>query len=340
VFHPAGAAAAGDREPVRAADSAEIPAVNPQVGNYATAMTDATVAVAGPALAVTRTYNSQDLRTDGAFGAGWSTPWDQKIVSDGDGSGNVVVTLASGREARFGQNPNGSYAPPPGQHLDLTVSAGVWTLRDPSGTRWQFSTPVGGSAARLASVTDADGRVQSYAYSGAQLSTVTDVASGRALRVSWTGGRISSVTTDAPASGQSVLTWTYAYTSGKLTNVCTPLGAGSCTGYTYTNSSHYRSVVLDDGPSGYWPLGEASGTIASNVAARSAGQYDGAYSGVTLGATGALQQSPDKAATFSGSIVGHVARGLVSSNQALAIELWFKANAGATACCSASRTRP
>src|SRR6185503_432781 len=45
-----------------AADSSEVPGVNPQVGNYSTSVTDANVAAVGPALNVTRSYNSQDLR--------------------------------------------------------------------------------------------------------------------------------------------------------------------------------------------------------------------------------------------------------------------------------------
>src|SRR4029077_5229997 len=67
-----------------APESSEMPGVNPQPGNYATSFTDATVKVAGPALTLTRTYNSQDLRTTGAFGPGWSTPWDQRLITEPD----------------------------------------------------------------------------------------------------------------------------------------------------------------------------------------------------------------------------------------------------------------
>ena len=58
-----------------------------------------------------------------SFGAGWSTPWDQRLERDGDNSGNVVVTLATGLQYRFGQNPDGSYAPPKGQNLTLVYDA-------------------------------------------------------------------------------------------------------------------------------------------------------------------------------------------------------------------------
>ena len=145
-----------------APEGGEVPGVNPQVGNYSNAVTDANVAVVGPALSVTRTYNSQDPRTNGAFGPGWSTPWDQKVEPDGDGSGSVIVTLASGQQVRFGQNPDGTYTPPPGRNLDLvfTASPPTWTLRDPSGYLRVFD----GITGRLTTVTDADGRTQTYGY--------------------------------------------------------------------------------------------------------------------------------------------------------------------------------
>ncbi|HUR07437.1 MAG TPA: DUF6531 domain-containing protein, partial [Nonomuraea sp.] len=55
---------------------------NQQSGNYTTTFTDAQVAVAGPPLSVVRAYNSMDPRRDGAFGAGWSTRWDMRLVAE------------------------------------------------------------------------------------------------------------------------------------------------------------------------------------------------------------------------------------------------------------------
>ncbi|MFJ1796623.1 LamG-like jellyroll fold domain-containing protein [Kitasatospora griseola] len=77
---------------------------DPQVGNYTTSDTDASVSVVGPALAVARTYNSLDPRTDSQFGTGWSSSYDLSVVPDADGGGGVVLTAGSGRTARFGRN--------------------------------------------------------------------------------------------------------------------------------------------------------------------------------------------------------------------------------------------
>lgn len=179
--------------------------------------------------------------------------------------------------------------------------------------------------------------MQHYIYDGSgHLSLIYDLTSVRVLRVTWTGNVITQVATDPPASGQQPLVWTYGYTNGRLTSVCTPLGASSCVTYSYTNGtnsgSFYRASVLDSNPAGYWPLGESPGaTVATNVAARTVGQ-DGTYSSVTLGAAGPLAGTADTAATFSAATGSKVTlpAGFVSSAGAFTTELWFKAAAGAT----------
>ncbi|WP_441246619.1 LamG-like jellyroll fold domain-containing protein [Kitasatospora sp. McL0602] len=77
---------------------------DPQVGNYTTDVTDASVKAVGPALNVTRSYNSLDPRTSTLFGSGWTTAFDMSVVSDADNSGSVVLTAANGRAERFGRN--------------------------------------------------------------------------------------------------------------------------------------------------------------------------------------------------------------------------------------------
>jgi hypothetical protein len=63
----------------------------------------------------------------------------------------------------------------------------------------------------------------------------------------------------------------------------------------------YSSVILTDGPAGYWRLGEdASSPIASD-ASGNAVVRNGFYSrGVTSGASGAIHGDPDTAAAFDG----------------------------------------
>ena len=121
-----------------------------QAGNLSTAAVDATVTTVGPELNVIRTYNSLDPRRAGAFGAGWNTRYDMRLVPDDDGSGNVVVTYPDGQAVRFGKNPNGTYAAPAGRTAQLTVDSTAWRLIDKSRTTYQFSL-----SGQLNKITDA-----------------------------------------------------------------------------------------------------------------------------------------------------------------------------------------
>lgn len=123
-------------------------AYDPLSGNYTTSATDAAVATAGMPLEITRTYNSMDPRTSGAFGAGWSSVIDAALRPDGDSTGNtsettgdVLVTLPDGKQLRFGENGNGSYAAPMGSLDTLKHSSdGTWTVRDSSGDQFTFTS--------------------------------------------------------------------------------------------------------------------------------------------------------------------------------------------------------
>jgi RHS repeat-associated protein len=315
-----------------APEGSEMPGVNPQPGNYATTVTDAAVSVAGPALSLTRTYNSQDIRTDGAFGPGWSTPWDQRLVVEADGTGNVLLTQPTGLQARLGRNPDGSYSPPLGQTLDVKQNTdGSWTVRDPSGYRRTFD-PSG----RIASVIDPNQRTQLFAYDAyGHVTAVTDAASGRALHVTWTGtalsDHIATVSTDPPASGQSALTWSYSYTGGVLSQVCTPLAAGSCTAYNYNPYlAPYRSVVLNDNPAGYWTMSETSGTTMANIAALNPGDLNASAVGVSLGAAGMVSGSPDPAGGFNAGSNSRLElpQNTFNTTNRLAMEVWFRTGTG------------
>lgn len=294
--------------------------LNPQNGNFTTAATDANVATVGPPLSVVRTYNSLDPRTTNAFGEGWSTRFDMKAEPDADGSGNVVVTYPDGQQVRFGKNPDGSFASPPGRQATFAaVSGGGWKLMDKASTSYLFD-----AAGRLTSVTDHRGRAQTLSYgTDGKLERAT-ATGGRALTFTWTGNHVTQVRTD-PVNG-APLTWTYSYTGDVLTQVCAPVAAPNCTSYAPTGGSHYRSVVMDTNPVSYWRLGETSGTTAPSQIATNFAADNGTYTGVTLNtATGALAGTTDKAARFTGSSQTKLTdRAVMRAGTYLAVELWFK----------------
>ncbi|WP_432124124.1 DNRLRE domain-containing protein [Streptomyces sp. C10-9-1] len=296
--------------------------VDPRIGNYTTTDTDAQVATAGPALTVTRTYNSRDPRDGSAFGAGWSTRYDMRVEPDGDGSGNVVVTYPSGRQVRFGHNPDGSYAPPHGGFATLTRTADDgWRLTDKEQTGYVFD-----AQGRITEVTDFRGRAQTMTYTGGQLTTVTG-AGGRALHLTWADGHVTGVTTESPDGQAEPLAWTYTYAGDRLTEVCGPEdGTGACTRYTYGDGSHHRTVLRDANPYSYWRLGEDSGADqAESDLLLNRTNHAGSYRDVTLGLPGALAGSPDSAASFNGSSsYVQLPDQLVSDTPYLTVELWFR----------------
>ncbi|WP_189137129.1 RHS repeat-associated core domain-containing protein [Nonomuraea glycinis] len=288
----------------------------PISGNYTTAVIDAQIAVAGPPLSVTRTYNSLEARTDGIFGAGWSTQWDMKIVAESTGSQvtGLLVFYPDGSRVRFASKGDGGYQPPPGMHAVLSdVDGGGWRLMDQSSTSFSFN-----ASGRLTKISDARGRAQTLTYgSDGKLTEATGVG-GRSLHFTWSGPRVATVSTD-PVDGQS-LTWTYGYEGDNLTQVCAPVAAPNCTGYTYADGSRYRSIVLDSEPVGYWRLGDKRFEPAANEVSWQTGQY----TDVTVGQPGALEGSTDTAAGFTKSHVRLPLFTLARLRDRVSIETWFK----------------
>jgi len=275
--------------------------------------------------AAARIYEFEVMGNDGAFGSGWATPLNQGVANDPDGSGNAVVTLADGQQIRFGKNADGSFAPPPGYPMTLKRGTSDWTLRDATGEKRVFN-----NIGRLTTVTDAYGRQQQYLYTAGRVTQIKDLTSGRSLNLTWTDGRVTTVKADAPIAGGAQPTWNYSYTGNQLTKVCTPLSTTECTQYQYTPGSHYRSVVTDDNPVAYYPMTESNGGTAVNVVARKPGEFNGSYTTVTLGQTGALAGTTDKAASFTGASTMALPDNLLSTTMAFSIELWFKAASGKT----------
>ncbi|WP_350273997.1 RHS repeat-associated core domain-containing protein [Kribbella sp. HUAS MG21] len=313
-------------------EGAPAPGLDPQVGNYGMSAKDAAVATVGPDLTIERTYNSLDPRTDTAFGQGWASRLDTQLAGDADGSDNVVVTLPSGRQVRFGRNADETFSPPQGQNLTLVYdkSSGEYTLRDVTGTRWIFNLH-----GRLRTIIDPAGLVEELVYDdagpGGKPTSIHNLTSKRRLYLTWTGGHVTEVRTDPPATGRPALRWTYTYDGNQLLTACNPAAAPNCTQYSYQQGSHYRSVVLDDNPRGYWRLGESTSTAgAASATARKPGVDSGTYTGVALAAQGALAGTADTGAAFSPDSASRVVlpQKLTSPTMSLAVELWFRTTSG------------
>lgn len=68
--------------------------------------------------------------------------------------------------------------------------------------------------------------------------------------------------------------------------------------------SDYASIVLGDGPVGYWRGGDPAGS-STMVDSSTAGNNLAVHSGVTFGQTGALANDPDTAVAFDGTTSGY-----------------------------------
>ncbi|MCG5442616.1 DUF6531 domain-containing protein [Micromonospora sp. NIE79] len=295
-----------------------------QTGNFATSAVDATVVTVGPELNLVRTYNSLDPRTSGVFGAGWSSRYDMTLVPDNDGTGNMVVRYPDGQEVRFGKNPDGTYAPPPGRVAKLSVDSSNWKLVDRSGSTYQFSLLY-----KLQKISDISGRAVNLfldpmtgKFAKAQVSNSQSNTAGRSLIFTWNGNHIATVSTDQVNGAR--LTWNYTYNGDLLTTVCGPESA--CTNYAYAAGSHYRTAVLDAKPDSYYHLGEAEGTGAASDVAINLGKDAGTYrNNVTLGQPGVVEGTNGTAAAFNGtSAYLELPKGLVKKSRDVSVELWFK----------------
>ncbi|GAA3742262.1 polymorphic toxin-type HINT domain-containing protein [Salinactinospora qingdaonensis] len=291
--------------------------VDPLIGNFSRTITDATVATTGPPLSVTRTFNSQDPRQDGIFGAGWSTRFDMGVRPDADGTGNVVVTYPDGSQHRFARNADGSFTSPTGMHATFAaVEGGGWRLMDKSATSYIFD-----AQGRLTSVTDHQGRSQQLTYDAdGQIETVTG-AGGRSLSFGWSGGHVATVTA-APGEAAAAQ-WDYTYTGDRLTEVCDP--EGGCTSYTYTDGSHYRAAAVDANPYGYWRFEETSGDTGANEVPTELGGEPATFVGSPLGAQGVTAGVTTNALdSADGSYAKLPTSTLQRVGTHLTLETWFK----------------
>ncbi|TXS55518.1 DNRLRE domain-containing protein [Streptomyces sp. t39] len=291
---------------------------DPNAGNFTSAAVDASLTTVGPELTLLRTYNSLDPRRDLAFGAGWTTRYDMRLTPDDDGSGNVVVRYPDGQDVRFGRNPDGTFAPPPGRYAKLThdTTANTYRLQDKSGTSYDFST-----TGLLARITDNASNTVTHTWSGGRIQTATHTRSGRSLTFTWTGAHVTRVSTNAVDGAP--LSWTYTYTGDRLDSVCDP--EGGCTRYGYGAGSHYATTVLDSRPASYWKLGEDEGTAANSAMEANLGKDRGTHSGTVLGAAGAVAGDPGTAATFNGTTSRvDLPAGTLKKSRDAAVEVWFK----------------
>ncbi|WP_433797428.1 LamG-like jellyroll fold domain-containing protein [Actinoplanes sp. CA-252034] len=314
---------------------------DPNNGNYTTSAVDAQVTGIGPALEISRSYNSLDTRRSGAFGQGWSSILDTKATQRKDTTGavqTVVVTYPTGAEVAFGRNADGTFTPPSGRYAVFAAQSTGYTLTDKDATQYVFGreTAAGSGIFAITAIIDANGRQLAFDYDSAgRVSAIRNVSTGRKLSLIWAAtaaptvgaAHVQSVTTDAPADGTGGYTWTYGYgTDDRLTSVCPPGTTSACTTYSWANTnSQFANATLNLNPYSYWRLNEASGTSAESSVLTNAGVDKGIYRDVTLGGPAAFAGSGATSAGFNGTSSSLQLPGkLVNDGSYQSLSMWFR----------------
>jgi RHS repeat-associated protein len=191
--------------------------INVTNGNMYFQQSDYSLPAVGPAINVTRTFNSDSQRT-GIFGRGWSTAYDESITVHDN---NLMhFSQPDGRAIYFGRpvGSSGGFAPLQGDfHGSLAQSGGGFTLTMKDGSVHQFNL-----AGKLASMSDRVGNQTTLGYDGSgklisitdpfgRVLTVTPNTNGQVLSISDSMGTIASYTY---GSGNELLSVTYADNSG------------------------------------------------------------------------------------------------------------------------------
>ncbi|MFH1149805.1 MAG: right-handed parallel beta-helix repeat-containing protein [Actinomycetota bacterium] len=213
----------------------------------------------GPALNITRSYNSADPTKDTPLGYGWGFNYDcyierEEYFSSGGASEPWVTLVEGGYETMFFCNSDGSFTPQKGCFDTLTrvlddtghTSGFVLDRKDHSSLR--FSRMTQGSEIRymLDRVVDRNGNQLLLAYENCRLETATDAA-GRVLSFTWKDeSQFHSINnhilTVDDSAGRSV---SYSYNDdGDLTSY-TDAG-GHTTTYEYA-PAHYLTKVIEPG---------------------------------------------------------------------------------------------
>lgn len=184
-------------------------------GNQTEEQTDLALGGRGPALHLTRTYNSQvaaEAKEAGPWGYGWSGPYSSHLEFNKE-SGAVTVVQENGATAAFALE-EGKYVP--GTWIQATLvketveAKEIYVFTLPDQEKLKFN-----SEGQLTEQTDRNGNAITLTYLFGNLLKAKDSA-GRELTFVNKGGQV--VSAEDPM-GHKV---TYAYESGNLTSVTLP----------------------------------------------------------------------------------------------------------------------
>jgi YD repeat-containing protein len=179
-------------------------------GDFWHSFTDLTVPGRGPALKLSRTYNSATASTDSRFGYGWIDSYSLSLAVNGS---TAVARCEGGATMTFTANGS-SWTAPPRVLASLTHNGdGSWTLVRHAQKTYRFD-----ATGRLTAITDLNGYTTTLSYPSSTQMLVTGPG-GRTLTFTLTGSHVTSVADSASPPR----TLSYGYdAAGNLTDVVDP----------------------------------------------------------------------------------------------------------------------
>jgi RHS repeat-associated protein len=197
-------------------------------------------------------YNSADPN-NGSLGLSWSHSYDISLNENTDGS----ILLKEGNWQRTLYTASGgSYIPQPNDYSTLVKNSdSTYTITQKDGTKYNFN-----SDGKITTIVDRNGNTDTFAYTGGNLTSITDPGGRTAALAYDSDNHLISVT---DPSGNS---YTFTYASGTLSSVTYPDGGvwhytyddkafmltktdpmGNTTTYTYDDSHRIASSKDPEG---------------------------------------------------------------------------------------------
>lgn len=203
--------------------------VNAQYGNFFHQFGDLALPGRGPAIGLTRTYNSDAAfsAVDSPFGYGWSFSYGISLAAT---SSTVTIRQENGAQVQFDLVSSTWVPHVPRMNASLVHNGdGTWTF-----VRKQNETITFDSTGRVTGFTDRNSYTTAVAYPTSSTMVITEPA-GRTLTLTFTSGHITAA---ADSTGRS-LSYTYDG-SGNLTDVV-DIGGGH---WVFTYDSSHRMLTM------------------------------------------------------------------------------------------------
>jgi RHS repeat-associated protein len=207
--------------------------VNCATGNQTEEQTDLVLGGRGPALGVTRTYNSQaaaEAKEAGPWGYGWSGPYSSHLEFNKE-SGAVTVVQENGAVATF-ELEEGKYVPGPWIQATLAKEGTNYIFTLPDQEKLKFN-----SEGKLTEQKDRNGNALTLTYESGKLIAVKETA-GRTLFFFYTGAQVTAAVDPLFHAVE------YTYESGNLTSVTLPGDASPRWKFKY-DASHQMTEMTD-----------------------------------------------------------------------------------------------